>query len=569
MKNRLTLAVTLAGFALGLANRANASGWTAVSPAPGGVSTMMLLSDGTVMAQAGGGTGWYRLTPDSAGHYYDGTWTSDINPMTYSRTYFASDILQNGKVFVAGGELSGSSSANGTAWVEIYDPVANSWTDYGPAYFGGMADAESVVLKNGQVLVNPQASSGYGADTFVFNPADGSFTAKAPLNSLSESCWVKMPDDSILTVDSDRSVYGAYTSEKYVPGGAGGWVNASSTLLPVSIWATFPVGRIVGETGPAFLLPNGNAIFFGGTGHTAIYVASSATWIAGPDIPNGQVSADAPGAMMVNGKILLCVCAPLSDNADPNNPSDWPVPVSFYEYDYSVGATGAFTRLNSTDNVSLTRNDRSYPCRMLDLPDGTVLFTDGGSQLYVYQPDSGALAAGRPTINSITWNNNGSLHLTGTLFNGISEGAAYGDDQQMATDFPLVRFTDGSGNVSYGRTYNWSSTSVQTGGQIMSTEATLPPGIFPGNYSVQVVANGNASAPVAFYSPVWVDFNYYSFFNFYFGWYIYPDNTLASGVSTVANGGTIAIKSSNSHETMTISKPMTIISVSGAATIGH
>jgi hypothetical protein len=207
---------------------------------------------------------------------------------------------------------------------------------------------------------------------------------------------------------------------------------------------------------------------------------------------------------------------------------------------------------------------------MLVLPSGNVLFTDGGSQLYIFQTDSAPLAAGQPTINKVSWNSDASLHITGTLFDGISEGAAYGDDQQMATDFPIVRFTDGSGNVYYGRTHDWSSTSIKTGGQVMSTEVTVPDAVldFPNSFSLQVIANGNASAAVTFYSPVWVDFNY-SGFPFQLGWYPYPYNTLAGGVSAVASGGSIVIKSSNSHETMTISKPMTISSVYGPSTIGH
>jgi hypothetical protein len=35
---------------------------------------MLLLSDGTVRCQYDGGTGWYRVTPDSHGNYLHGTW---------------------------------------------------------------------------------------------------------------------------------------------------------------------------------------------------------------------------------------------------------------------------------------------------------------------------------------------------------------------------------------------------------------------------------------------------------------------------------------------------------------
>src|ERR1035437_2769653 len=68
----------------------------------------------------------------------------------------------------------------------------------------------------------------------------------------------------------------------------------------------------------------------------------------------------------------------------------------------------------------------------------------------------------------------------------------------MGSNYPLVRFTDGSGNVYYGRTFNWSSTGVMTGTNIVSTEFTLPAGLPAGSY-LEVVANGIASDSVAFY----------------------------------------------------------------------
>src|SRR4029077_2785130 len=155
--------------------------------------------------------------------------------------------------------------------------------------------------------------------------------------------------------------------------------------------------------------------------------------------------------------------------------------------------------------------------------------------------------------------------------NGLSQGASYGDDAQMDSNYPLVRFTDDSGKVSYGRTYNWNSTSVQVFGKVVTTECTEPTNFFssPATFSIQVVANGIASDPVTA-EPVWVDFNYTNFFQL--GTYSFPFQTLAQGTNAVASGQLIAINAnvqpSASHETMTISKAMTIISVAGPSTIG-
>ena len=84
------------------------------------------------------------------------------------------------------------------------------------------------------------------------------------------------------------------------------------------------------------------------------------------------------------------------------------------------------------------------------------------------------------------------------MLNGISEGAAYGDDAQMNSNYPLIRMTNAVGNVYYARTFNWSSTGVMTGSAPESTDFTVPAGLPVGTYSLVVVANGISSDPVTF-----------------------------------------------------------------------
>ncbi len=189
-------------------------------------------------------------------------------------------------------------------------------------------------------------------------------------------------------------------------------------------------------------------------------------------------------------------------------------------------------QVNAPNGSGLTDSGPTYFDRMLDLPDGTVLFTDGSSGLYVYKPDGAPLAADQACHrNSFLRMPMPALTVSGTLFNGITQGAAFGDDAQMDSNYPLVRFTDGNGNVTYGRTYNWSSTGVQTGTNFETTQVSVPADLAPGTYSLQVVANGNPSAPVTFQSPVWVDFNYSKAFP-QLGTYANPYSTLGAGAST-------------------------------------
>ena len=80
--------------------------WTKLTAGPGfGASTMLLLTDGTVMCQEQGGKRWRKLTPDSSGSYVNGTW-SELAPMHWTRRYYALAVLADGRVLVSGGEYS-------------------------------------------------------------------------------------------------------------------------------------------------------------------------------------------------------------------------------------------------------------------------------------------------------------------------------------------------------------------------------------------------------------------------------------------------------------------------------
>lgn len=520
---------------------------------------MMLLSDATVMVQNGTSERWFALTPDANGNYVNGTW-SNLPSMTYSRDFYASVVLPDGRVLVAGGEHPNGGSQRTNSEIYNPDPAINHWS---PAANAGVnfSDSESVVLPDGTVIVHPLLGSNSPSLVMHYFPDSDKWTFGATNTGLQgETTWVKLPDDSILTVN-DKSL----VSERYIPA-LDQWIKDAN--VPVNLFSN-------AETGPAFMLPDKRAFFLGASGKTALYTPTGDTnkgsWATGPDIPDNRYSDDAPAAMMVNGKVL-CAAGALA----PNGGS--PPPMWFYEYDYSIGTTGAFYRVSSPTNTTIGSSffSSSFKLYMLDLPDGTILFCANGDpsgQLYVYQPDPPPLKSGKPSIDSVSWNANGSLHLSGTLFNGITQGASFGDDAQQDSNYPLLRFTAGNGRVYYGRTYNWSSTSVMTGRRVVTTEAKIPKSVTdsPGTYSLQIVANGNASDPFGFVEPVWVDFNYKGVLEL--GTFSNPYKALSNGVSAVSKGETIGFKSyvqpSISHETMTISKPMTLFSAGGPATVGQ
>lgn len=554
---RTRLYLIAAAMAL-LALPVQAGTWTALANnAPGGVQLMMLLTDGTVACSDGDGGAnggdWYRLTPTSGGGYINGTWSA-MASMNDTRRFQSSQVLRSGKILMAGGEYG-----TGFNTAEIYNPVNNTWTLTPAPGVTDFVDSPSMMLPDGRVLVYPLTHGTITRGTKIYNPVSNTWiNGPATLRSQVEASWVKLPDDSILTVDVNST-----QSERYIPA-LNAWINDDAVTVAL-------FGNATGngsEIGPALLLPDGRAFFIGANGNTAFYTPSGTTnngsWATGPDLPNSQGCPDAPGAVMIDGKVLF-TCSPIGSGSGSANV--FTTPTSYYEYD---PVANTYTRQNSPYG-GLTLNNPCYTTCMLVLPTGFILYSDQSSQLYVYQPTGAAIAAAKPDIHDVGWLANGTLRLTGTKFNGLNAGAGYGDDLQMDSNYPLVRFISG-GSVYYGKTYDWSDTGVATGSKVVSTESTIPTTVLHNSpntaFSMYVVVNGVASDPVTFRGPVWVDFNYGGA-PFELGTFSFPYNTLAEGVSAVATGGTIAIKPGSRYEPITITKAMKIVAVGGSVTIGN
>jgi hypothetical protein len=74
----------------------------------------------------------------------------------------------------------------------------------------------------------------------------------------------------------------------------------------------------------------------------------------------------------------------------------------------------------------------------------------------------------------------------------------YGDDNQSATNWPLVRITNtGTGKVVYARTHTFSTMGIVTGTKPVAARFDIPATIGTGPSTVEVVTNGIPSAAVA------------------------------------------------------------------------
>jgi len=100
------------------------------------------------------------------------------------------------------------------------------------------------------------------------------------------------------------------------------------------------------------------------------------------------------------------------------------------------------------------------------------------------------------SLSSVSLARGGTASLAGAQLAGLDQGAAYGDDVQDNTNFPLVRITNSrTGVVTYAPTRAWSSVSVAPGAP-STTDFTVPAATPTGPSNLVVVANGIASQPV-------------------------------------------------------------------------
>lgn len=452
--------------------RSRKAGWQQLSsyPAfPSGPQSDLLLTDGTVMVFDSCSSSVFKLTPDKNGNYVTGKWTQLPSlPNSYAPLYFASAVLPDGKVILNGGEYQdcvGAEQNNGA----IYDPVANTWAAVtGPSGWSEIGDAQSVVLANGTYMIGNCCYT-YQAQ---YNEASGGWvqvgTGKQDTNS--EEGWTLLPTGNVVSAE----VFDEPNAQYYSPS-ANEWEAAG----------TVPVNLTSGdEIGPQTLRPDGSVWVAGASGYSATYNYKKNSWKQGPTFPtvNGsQVdTADAPSTLLLDGSVLVAA-----------SPGLYNSPASFLIYNGK--------KLKVITGPPNAPNDSSYNIRLLMLPTGQVLEDDGSNEIEIYTAKGRTVGQARPSISYVpTSLSPGSTYTAkGTLFNGLSQANFYGDDDQQATNFPLVRITNNStGHVYYARTHGFSFMGVASNKSV-STDFDVPSKIETGASSLVVVCNGIASAPVS------------------------------------------------------------------------
>jgi hypothetical protein len=489
-----------------------ASPWTPLKNSPPFTTpgTMLLESNGTVLVhdepdnnKIAATNEWFKLTPNSKGSYIDGTWSKIASmPNNYAPLYFGSAILPDGRMIVEGGEYL-VAKATWTNEGAIYNPVTNKWASVAPPPgWANIGDASSVVLANGTYMLQQACNTcttnpDFTVDDALLNAKTMKWTVipgagKSDPND--EEGWTLEPSGQLLTVQT----WIPGNTELFNPG-TKSWSFAGNTARNGNPVDGFPVV----ELGPQVEMPGGNTFVVGGGSSTifgpakcttdaktqnALYhfkAGTPGTWTAGPMIkPIGKMEFDAtdgPGATLPDGDVLFDASACVYNT-----------PTHFFLYHASSNT------ISQIPDVPNAPKDTSFATRMLDLPNGQVLFNDGHRGLLVYTAGGTPKASWRPSITHLSSTKLAPGHtytLSGKQLAGLDPGTAYGDDVQNATNFPVVRITNSAtGVVTYARTSGWTSVSVAPGTK-SSTKLTLPPGTPAGKSTLVVVANGIASAP--------------------------------------------------------------------------
>jgi hypothetical protein len=447
---------------------------------PGGAFLSFLLTDGTVMCQGNSDSDWWKLTPDISGSYLNGTWTRLASLQSgYVPSAFASAVLADGRVVIEGGEYNNGAFTL-TNLGAIYNPITNTWASLPPPPgWDFIGDSPCVVLPDGRFLIGRKLDM----QIAVLDPATLTWTllgstGKSDFNA--EEGWTLLPDGTVFTFD----VKNAPNSERYFLSSQT-WMTAGSTIVDLHSPSTFGClqygdhGQFCyfppGEVGPAVLRPDGTVFATGsystaGPGHTAIWTpgptsSDPGTWAVGPNFPNGDDAGDSFAALLPNGNVLV------------------------------LGNSG---RLYEFNGVTLTPTLSTYGC-LLVLPTGEVLVTGSGAQLYT-PSNTTFTRSWAPRIKNFpaTVARGSTYPINGRQFNGLSQAAAFGDEYETATNYPLVRITNrATRHVFYARTHDHSSMGVATGNKIVSTKFDVPAGAETGASFLEVVANGIASKRVA------------------------------------------------------------------------
>ena len=441
---------------------------------------------------------------------------------------------------------------NADTWTMIAPPfnTAGDWDFIG--------DSPWALLPNGHLLLGSKFTKAMAElDPKTLTWTNVSSFAKDDV--FAEEGLTLLPDRTVLTVNMTDYPFAQRFIPNADPS-LTRWANAGKTPVKLPATDTNSAQNIIydngmrvyhppGEIGPAILRPDGTVFNSGAActikgpatdpdacviyqpiAHTAVYDTKTGTWTAGPDLPShgslgGEGAGDTWSSLLPNGNVLVQTNPPGISNDKLKRANDRyasirgingqakghlaPEAAAAAAPSFAPEATTAATtcpqtsiwRLYEFNGTSLIPEPAGSMCNnqpsLLLLPTGEVMLNLN----FVYKSTGTFLNAWRPTITSFLFQNNvnpgGTYQIFGRQFNGLSQANAFGDEFQVATNFPLVRITNNAtGDVSYTTTHDFSTMGVATGSAIVSTWFDVPTNAETGDSTLEVVANGIPSLPL-------------------------------------------------------------------------
>lgn len=340
----------------------------------------VLLQNGKVLVAGGYNPGAGGGTYRSSAEIYDpatNSWTTAAN-MGKARLDAAATLLPDGKVLVVGGFRSTIIGDETLASAEIYDPVANSWSDTGPMTLA-RRDHGQVMLYNGLVYaIGGHTGSFYTLDAEAYNVSSGGWSPIASLDrARSQFAAIQFASGAILI--------------------AGGW-NGTEYFALAEVYNPQPTA--VADTAAysyvgfgAVPLPNGDILVAGGRTITPPYsfIYSTKIWRASTHL---YESADNMNYRRSNFTLTLL------------NDGRVLATGGYYHWEiiggYSATKTAEIydpaqnTWTQLADTLAVERTDHLATL----LTDGRVLLVDQGSQSEIFDPATNqfTLTAENPPI---------------------------------------------------------------------------------------------------------------------------------------------------------------------------
>jgi uncharacterized delta-60 repeat protein len=298
--------------------------------APGGTglrSAVAAVTDNAPRSPHGAAVSGYGGGPN--------TWVP-VGSMSTPRDGFTATLLPDGKVLVAGGEIT-----TPAATAELYNPATRTFTGTGSMLAARWAGT-ATLLPDGKVLVAGGQTTGIInlSSAELYNPATGTWSATTPMNGSGYSLTsTLLPDGNVLVTGINFN-----SAEVYHPATAT-WTN-TGPMTNTSQWG-----------GTATLLPDGKVLVAGGATKAAeLYDPSTNQWTAtgSLNVARGEDTA----TLLSDGKVLVA-------GGTPPNAGGPLASAELYD-----PATGTW---KLTGSMSVPRAGHTAAL----LPDGTVMVAGG------------------------------------------------------------------------------------------------------------------------------------------------------------------------------------------------